>query len=152
MAKILSGREIVTSSGVRTVVVPSRVVSCGRQMVAVLMQSVAYTPIVGQSCRLKSVDVWIERSTAAIGNGVRVTVLTGQSVPATFAEAMAFENVLPLMDGNIVAGWLTHWGQTHWRWDLSFDYQGTGRRFILAIEKFAGDVVRVYGSFQVEES
>jgi len=152
MAKILTGREIVTTSGVRSIAVPSRVVSCGAQMLALNMQAVAYTQIVGQVCRLKSVDVWIERSTAVIGNGVRVTILTGDSVPANFAQAITFENVIPLMDGNIIVGWLTHWGERHWHWDLDFEYKGTGRRFILAIEKFAGDVVRVYGSFQVEES
>lgn len=151
MTQIITGREILAPGGVRGAPARSRIISCGDYLNAGAIQSIASTALVGQKFRLRSVDLWIEQGVEGVGPPIEVWVLSGEQVPATYAEALLFENILPLNDRNIIRPWTTIWAERYWGWKMNFEYTQVGRRFVLAINKAAGRVARVYASFGIEE-
>lgn len=153
MAKLVSRPQAIRAGVLYPAAVYSRVTSCIGYIKGAVFLARAFTPPVAEHVWLLGVDVWFAPKPVGDADSVSFRVLSGYGKPATPAEILNWENVLPVYfpDGGIVS-WRQYGSGDHMHWDMSRLFTGAGRRFgfWLSVSP-AIDILEMYASFQISE-
>lgn len=112
-----------------------------------------YTEVVGQTCWLLGVKVWVMPK--AVVDPTKTTsmwITTGTTIPKTFEEVMNWERILPIVAYERTHGlWICWDGMPGFEWEMEMLYTGLARRFGCAVHRIGADYDTVQISFKISE-
>lgn len=129
----------------------SRVVGCGIRIEVFPATTFCVCGGIGEQVWLINVSVWFSYKDAVGDFDTEFRVLTSTERWVSAAQALNFDEVVPMFEGNRLAPWHSFDQHGSFSWDMNRLYTGAGRRFGLWIYSNApaGGVIRA--SFQISE-
>ncbi len=135
MAKIAAGDQILRKAVLSLKSLGARVVSCAAYIKAPATTAFGVTFPVGISTRLQGVSVWFAPHLWGAADWIQFRIIAGTGVPGSYANALDWENVLPILYNNNVTGyWVRYVTFEPYHWEMNQLFEEKGRRFGVVVE------------------
>lgn len=133
--EIVTPRGLLTPSALRPGSAESRIVSCAAYIKAPATTAFGVTFPVGLRTWLQGIKVWFAPHLWGAADWVQFKVISGTGVPGSHAEALNWDNVLPILYNMNTAGlWVRYVTFESYEWNMNQLFEEKGRRFGVAVE------------------